>query len=266
MEKGTTKIIFWSATALILIGGGYYGYTLYDKSQKEKKEKEEQEKKEKEKEKDDDKPKKEYVAPSKLPSTGFKTKAEGDAFRTYVIANYPADAKKWDLDPSGSQDNGTIRLAYSFYGEIYKKSLSTSTVVVGTYQSNWDLAKSIGATTFMFEGKTYVTATGLAYVDSSAIAIGDQVYVVSSITTNIKTLSGGVSTYKNSALTLEYSSGARGSGNFYSNQSVGRVKQKSGNAILIENTYAPVQDSGQTFTQFWIPSASVTKVKPSQVW
>jgi len=134
MEKGTTKIIFWSATALILIGGGYYGYTLYDKSQKEKKEKEEQEKKDKEK--DDkpkyDKPKKDYVAPSKLPSTGFKTKAEGDAFRTYVRANYSADAKKWDLSASGNQDNDTIRLAYSFYGEIYKKSLSTSTVLVVT--------------------------------------------------------------------------------------------------------------------------------------
>jgi hypothetical protein len=138
--------------------------------------------------------------------------------------------------------------------------------VVGTYQSNWDLAKSIGATTFMFEGKTYVTATGLAYVDSSAIAIGDQVYVVASIPTNIRTLSGGVSTYQNSPLTLQYSSGARGSGNFYSNQSVGNVKQKSGNALYIENKYAPVKKSGQTFTQFWIPSASVTKVKPSQVW
>jgi len=134
MEKGTTKIIFWSATALILIGGGYYGYTLYAKSQKEKKEKEEQEKKEKENanKKDENKkdtPKKDYVAPSKLPSTGFKTKAEGDAFRTYVRANYSADATKWSLDPSGNQDNDTIRLAYSFYGEIYKKSLSTSVVV-----------------------------------------------------------------------------------------------------------------------------------------
>jgi uncharacterized protein YcbK (DUF882 family) len=48
MEKGTTKIIFWSVTALILIGGGYYGYTLYAQSQKEKKEKEEEKKKEKE--------------------------------------------------------------------------------------------------------------------------------------------------------------------------------------------------------------------------
>jgi len=131
MEKGTTKIIFWSVTALILIGGGYYGYTLYAQSQKEKKEKEDADKKEKE---DADKKttEKEYVAPPKLPSTGFKTKAEGDAFRTYVIANYPADAKKWDLDPSGNQDNDTIRKAYSFYGEIYKKSLSTSVVLTST--------------------------------------------------------------------------------------------------------------------------------------
>tara|TARA_R110000868_G_scaffold147305_6_gene368730 strand:+ start:3203 stop:3865 length:663 start_codon:yes stop_codon:yes gene_type:complete len=131
MEKGTTKIIFWSVTALILIGGGYYGYTLYEQSQKEKKEKEEEDKKEKE---EAEKPKKEYVyvETNQSVSTGFKTKAEGDAFRKYVIANYPADAKKWDLDPSGSEDNSTIRKAYSFYGEIYKKSLSNSTVVVDT--------------------------------------------------------------------------------------------------------------------------------------
>lgn len=128
MEKGTTKIIFWSVTALILIGGGYYGYTLYAQSQKEKKEKEEEDKKEKE---EAEKPKKEYVyvETNQSVSTGFKTKAEGDAFRKYVIANYPADAKKWDLDPSGREDNSTIRKAYSFYGEIYKKSLSNSTVV-----------------------------------------------------------------------------------------------------------------------------------------
>jgi hypothetical protein len=266
MEKGTTKIIFWSATALILIGGGYYGYTLYAKSQKEKKEKEEQEKKEKEDENKKDTPKKDYVAPPKLPSTGFKTKAEGDAFRTYVIANYPEDAKKWDLDPSGNQDNDTIRKAYSFYGEIYKKALSTSVTIGATYQGNWDLAKSIGATTFIFEGKTYVTETGRAYLDSSLIAIGNEVFVVKSIPIDIRTFTGGVSTYRNSALTLEYSKGARDNGNFYPNQSVGRVKQKVGNALLIENTYAPVIFEGQTFTQFWIPSESVTKVKPSNVW
>ena len=266
MEKGTTKIIFWSVTALILIGGGYYGYTLYAQSQKEKKEKEDADKKEKE---DADKKttEKEYVNVNvQNGSTGFKTKAEGDAFRKYVIANYPADAKKWDLDPSGSEDNSTIRKAYSFYGEIYKKSLSNSVTIGATYQGNWDLAKSIGATTFIFEGKTYVTQTGRAYVDSSLIAIGNEVYVVNSIPLNIRTLSGGVSTYRNSALTLEYSTGARGSGNFYSRQSVGKVKSISGNALLIENTYAPVEFNGQTFTQFWFPSAGATKVKPSNVW
>lgn len=142
MEKGTTKIIFWSATALILIGGGYYGYTLYDKSQKEKKEKEEQEKKEKE-EADKKTTEKEYVNVNvQYGSTGFKTKAEGDAFRKYVIANYPADAKKWDLDPIGSEDNSTIRKAYSFYGEIYKKSLSTSVVLPSTALKVGDYANA----------------------------------------------------------------------------------------------------------------------------
>ena len=56
-------------------------------------------------------------------STGFKNKAEGDAFRAWVNNKYPAYAKSIVLSKTGDYDNSYIRKAYAKYGAEYKLSL-----------------------------------------------------------------------------------------------------------------------------------------------
>jgi len=50
----------------------------------------------------------------------FKTLAEGNAFRRWLIQTYPLKAKQLEIDPSGQHDNGFILDAYYLYGEIYE--------------------------------------------------------------------------------------------------------------------------------------------------
>jgi hypothetical protein len=55
-------------------------------------------------------------------STGFKNKAEGDAFRGWVNNKYPVYAKSIVLSKTGDYDNSYIRKAYAKYGAEYKLS------------------------------------------------------------------------------------------------------------------------------------------------
>lgn len=58
---------------------------------------------------------------SSLPSTPFKNKAEGDAFRNWIVNTYPIYATSIVLDRTGAYDNNYIRKAYVKYGADYSK-------------------------------------------------------------------------------------------------------------------------------------------------
>ncbi len=51
----------------------------------------------------------------------FKNKEEGNKFRKWVNDTYPKEAKKMDLDVSGSHTNSYIMKAWDKYGNEYKK-------------------------------------------------------------------------------------------------------------------------------------------------
>jgi len=73
---------------------------------------------------------------SSRPSTGFTSKAEGDAFRVWVNATYPIYAKSILLDKSGDYDNSYIRKAYEKYGAEYKSASSSPHLLVAKYLGN----------------------------------------------------------------------------------------------------------------------------------
>ena len=66
-------------------------------------------------------------------STGFKNKAEGDAFRGWVNDKYPAYAKSIVLSKTGDYDNSYIRKAYAKYGAEYKLSFVKPHLLAKTY-------------------------------------------------------------------------------------------------------------------------------------
>jgi hypothetical protein len=61
-----------------------------------------------------------------LPSTPFKTQAEGDAFRAWVRETDAAYATQINLSATGPFNNNFIRNAYKKYGTLYQNSLSNS--------------------------------------------------------------------------------------------------------------------------------------------
>jgi hypothetical protein len=60
-----------------------------------------------------------------VPSTPFKTQAEGDAFRTWVRQTDATYASQIKLDATGPFNNNTIRTAYQKYGNQYQQSLTS---------------------------------------------------------------------------------------------------------------------------------------------
>ena len=63
---------------------------------------------------------------TQLPSTPFKTQAEGDAFRAWVRQTDAAYATQINLSATGPINNSNIRTAYKKYGTAYQNSLSNS--------------------------------------------------------------------------------------------------------------------------------------------
>jgi hypothetical protein len=63
---------------------------------------------------------------TQLPPTPFTTKAEGDAFRAWVIRTDAAYATQIVLSATGPINNSIIRTAYKKYGTAYQNSLSNS--------------------------------------------------------------------------------------------------------------------------------------------
>ena len=62
---------------------------------------------------------------TQLPSTPFKTQAEGDAFRAWVRQTDAAYATQINLSATGPINNNFIRTAYQEYGNQYQQSLTS---------------------------------------------------------------------------------------------------------------------------------------------
>lgn len=67
------------------------------------------------------------------PSTGFTSKAQGDAFRQWVNTKYPLWATANFLDKSGAFDNSYIRKAYEKYGTEYKSETTSPHLLAAKY-------------------------------------------------------------------------------------------------------------------------------------
>tara|TARA_B110000285_G_scaffold89922_1_gene103037 strand:- start:2370 stop:3545 length:1176 start_codon:yes stop_codon:yes gene_type:complete len=60
------------------------------------------------------------------PLTSFENAEDGNAFRAWVNKNHPEDAKKMDLDATGSHNNSYIKNALTKYGEEYSSAAKYS--------------------------------------------------------------------------------------------------------------------------------------------
>jgi hypothetical protein len=127
----SNKTLLWVGIgSALLIGGGLFWWF------KNRPKTDEKDDTEKEPVKDEDKSKQEEAviktetnstAPS-LPSTPFKNKAEGNAFRAWMSVNHSDFRYKGDvLDKSGDYDNSFMRVAYDKYGKEYDSKNKTTT-------------------------------------------------------------------------------------------------------------------------------------------
>jgi hypothetical protein len=84
----------------------------------------------------------------------------------------------------------------------------------------------------------------------------------------LQTSLGGLSGYTGSGLYTQFSSGGSDNGNFYSNQLVGKVTgiDNTFKSFKVFNNMKPMYaPSGAVVTDFYVPQAGVTKVKPQYV-
>jgi len=127
------KALLWIGIAsAILIGGGIYMFvknrstTETDNTEKEPVKEEEKSKKEEAVVKTETP----ATAPS-LPSTPFRNKAEGDAFRKWMSVNNSDYRYKGQiLDKSGDYDNSFMKDAFDKYGKDYLKTIPTPPAVL----------------------------------------------------------------------------------------------------------------------------------------
>ena len=126
----TNKTLLWVGIgSALLIGGGLFWW--FRKSAKDKEAaaaalaKEAEDKAAQEKEKEIVKKEKVEDNTPTLPSTPFKNKTEGDAFRVWMSETYPKYRYKNDtLGKSGEYNNSFMKDAYSQYGAEYQLFLT----------------------------------------------------------------------------------------------------------------------------------------------
>jgi LPXTG-motif cell wall-anchored protein len=126
----SNKTLLWVGIgSALLIGGGLFWW--FRKSAKDKEAaatKEAEDKATQEKEKEIVKKEKVEDNTPTLPSTPFKNKTEGDAFRVWMSSAHPEFRYKNDiLGKSGEYNNSFMKEAYSKYGEEYSTYLKTPT-------------------------------------------------------------------------------------------------------------------------------------------
>jgi hypothetical protein len=125
----TNKTLLWVGIgSALLIGGGLFWW--FRKSAKDKEAaaaKEAEDKATQEKEKEIVKKEKVEDNTPTLPSTPFKNKTEGDAFRVWMSSAHPEFRYKNDiLGKSGEYNNSFMKEAYSKYGGEYSIYLTTT--------------------------------------------------------------------------------------------------------------------------------------------
>ena len=126
----SNKTLLWVGIgSALLIGGGLFWW--FRKSAKDKEAaaaKEAEDKAAQEKEKEIVKQEKVDDNTPTLPSTPFKNKTEGDAFRVWMSSAHPEFRYKNDiLGKSGEYNNSFMKEAYSKYGEGYSTYLKNPT-------------------------------------------------------------------------------------------------------------------------------------------
>ena len=271
MEQATKKKLLIGGALLVVAGvGGYFLYKFL-KNKADKKRQEEEQKKLQQQQQQPPAP----VTPAGTPPITDKP-ADVKAFQDWLDTNYPTWYKGGKLNKGSGY--GTFGPSTQKAWGSYKTEYTTATTQKTAEQIKAERdaafakaqadAKKAGAPSFVFEGKAYDTQTGALYVDPSVIQIGDDVYVKSPVPANLQTSLGGLSGYTGSGLYTQFSSGGSDNGNFYSNQLVGKVTgiDNTFKSFKVFNNMKPMYaPSGAVVTDFYVPQAGVTKVKPQYV-
>lgn len=131
MAKGSGNWIWWTIGGITLLGLGV-GVYIFIKDRKSKKEQEKMGEIPMPSSTTSSSVASSSSSSSSLPSTPFKTKSEGDAFRQWVNSKDSAYARSISLDPSGRYDNTTIRKAWAKYGQAYNEDKKSSSSVTSS--------------------------------------------------------------------------------------------------------------------------------------
>lgn len=151
----SNKTLLWVGIgSALLIGGGLFWW--FRKSAKDKEAaalaKEAEDKATQEKEKEIVKKEKVEDNTPTLPSTPFKNKTEGDAFRVWMSSAHPEFRYKNDiLGKSGEYNNSFMKEAYSKYKGEYALSFAQGSIL-----PNKDTTKTIGLGGFSLGEKIYL--------------------------------------------------------------------------------------------------------------
>lgn len=122
----TNKTLLWVGIgSALLIGGGLFWWFRKSAKDKEAAKEAAEDKATQEKEKEIVKTEKVEDNTPTLPSTPFKNKTEGDAFRVWMSSAHPEFRYKNDiLGKSGEYNNSFMKEAYSKYGAEYQLFLT----------------------------------------------------------------------------------------------------------------------------------------------
>lgn len=147
---------WWIIGGLIVVGAGIGAYFLFRKPKDENKDENKDEKKDEEKDSSGrstssggSTTSSSIKCKGNFPSTPFSSNTEGNAFRLWVNANFPAYAKEIALDKTGEFNNCFIKKAYDKYGKAYSFALVPTYVGAGAKLSSdkafytLDLAKNL---------------------------------------------------------------------------------------------------------------------------